>query len=144
MKKKSSLIVLIFFVTLSVIEVSCSKGPGPGGQASIRGKVWVKQYDKTFSTLNYKYWGYNETVQIIYGSALSPGASVRTDYDGNFEFLYLQKGDYTVYVYSSDSAAVAGPPLNPTAPQKAIIKNVTITSTKQTLDAGTFTILKNK
>ena len=141
---KKYFVVLICVTLISSLYISCNKDPGSGGTSFIRGKVWVKQYDKTFSTLTYSYGGYNQTVYILYGTSLSPNNNVKTDYDGNFEFQYLREGSYKIYVYSSDSAAVAGPPINPNAPQKAIVKNVEITSGDQTVDAGTIEIAINK
>jgi hypothetical protein len=137
-----SLLVLMAFVSNS-----CKKQPGTGGMATIQGKIWVRQYDKLFSTLNYQYAGYNQTVYILYGNTPGLGGngqSTKTDYQGNFQFQYLQKGDYKIYVYSADSVAVVGPPLNSKAPQKAIVQDVTISGRKQVEDIGTLTILLNK
>ena len=144
--KKYSLKACVFILAALLVN-SCKKEQGTGGMATIRGKIWVRQYDKVFSTLNYQYAGYDQKVYILYGN--TPGLAgssqdTRTDYQGNFQFQYLQKGDYKIYVYSADSAAVTGPPVNSTAPQKAIVKEVTISSRKQTEDIGTITILINK
>ncbi len=142
MKKHAALFICLALI-LS-LHISCNKDPGSGGTSTIQGKVWVKQYDKIFSTLNFQYAGYNQTVYIIYGGSLSPDDNVKTDYNGNFEFKYLREGSYKVYVYSADSAAVVGPPINSNAPQKAIVKEVSITSGDQTVDTGTLTIAINK
>ncbi|MBI3500855.1 MAG: hypothetical protein HY063_03590 [Bacteroidetes bacterium] len=147
MKKKSSLIIFIFFITLSGVEVSCKKVPGTGGRATIKGKIWVRQYGTAnfSSPLLAQYAGTNQTVHIIYGDDLGESSNDVTDYNGEFQFQYLRKGSYKVYVYSADSvkcstagsSAIYIPPI-------AVVSEVTITEKKQTIDLGTITILKNK
>jgi hypothetical protein len=51
----------------------------------------------------------DEDVYIQYGDHVSPDDKVQTNYDGEFEFLYLRPGKYTVYVFSKDTNAVAVP-----------------------------------
>lgn len=145
MKKIFAFIFLSLVVT--ILNFACKKMPGPGGTSKITGRIWVRQYDKTFSTLNFKYWGGNYNVYILYGDepGLSgQGQNTKTDYNGYFEFSYMLNGKYKVYAYSADSLAVIGPPLNPTAPQKAIVIEAEITKRKQTIDLGTIAILLNK
>jgi hypothetical protein len=62
-----------------------------------------------------------------------------------FEFKYLRKGNYKIYVYSRDSLGTVGPPystLNPNthAPDKAVFKSVEINDKKAMVDAGTLEI----
>ncbi len=122
--------VLLFTV---MIATSCRKGPGEGGSSSIRGYVHVQDYNASQVVLLGEYPGADEWVYIIYGDDISYGDRTRANYEGKFEFKYLRKGDYKVYVYSDDTT-LAG--------TKAVLKNITISKNKETVDAGTFTIIK--
>lgn len=82
---------------------SCEKEPGEGGNSTIFGKVYVKDYNGTFTVLNGTYYGPDEDVYIIYGDDITYGNDISTNYDGTFEFKYLRPGKYTVFVYSKDS-----------------------------------------
>ncbi len=139
--------IFSFFVLISLFVLSCSKSPGTGGTSTIRGRIWVRQYDKACSTLNSAYWGYKQTVYIQYGNGVglnANGGSTQTDYNGYFEFDFMLNGSYTLFVYSADSTKIVGPPLNPTAPQKAIVWTTSISKRKQTVDQGTIDILVAK
>jgi len=104
---------------------SCSKEAGEGGKASIFGKVYVKDYNSTFTVLNGSYYGGNVVVYIIYGDDKSYGDRIRTSYDGTYEFQNLRPGKYQVFAYSKDSAGVSA---SGTVP---VIKNIEITKRKQ-------------
>lgn len=80
---------------------SCEKDAGPGGQASITGKVFVNEYNGNCSELRATYYGVDEDVYIIAGDDPSYFERVRTGPDGTYWFPYLQKGRYTVYAISS-------------------------------------------
>lgn len=130
MKKISFLLIATFFITL----LGCKKGPGEGGNSSISGKIWVQNYNSSFTTITSEYAGADEDVYIIYGNDVSYGEKISASPDGSFEFKYLRPGDYTIYVYSKDKTL--------TAPSGtiAIKKAVTISSKKEKVDAGTITI----
>ncbi|MFM1746331.1 MAG: hypothetical protein RLZZ630_2268, partial [Bacteroidota bacterium] len=96
-KPASILLVVSCFLT------SCAKEEGKGGDASIYGKVFVKNYNSTFTQLVSSYYAADTYVYLIYGDDISYGERVKTDYEGEFEFKYLYPGDYRVYVYSDDS-----------------------------------------
>ncbi len=85
------------------ILTSCKKEEGEGGTSSIIGKVYVKDYNDTFTVLEDEYYGQEVDVYIIYGDDVSFGDRTRTNYDGTYEFKYLRKGTYHVYAYSKDS-----------------------------------------
>ena len=149
MRKNIFLYFFISFIALNI--VSCKKSPGPGGTSTIKGRIWVRQYKRPgnttppFTNLN-AFWGYKQTVYIQYGDGTglnANGGSTNTDYNGYFEFDYMRSGKYTLFIYSDDSLAIAGPPVNYQAPQKAVIVNTEITKRKQTIDVGTMTILTN-
>ena len=131
---------LIVFSILSIVILSCKKGPGEGGRTSIIGKVWAEEWDDISYTQHYDSldrWAADEEIYIIYGDDVSYGDRIRTGPDGVFEFKYLREGDYTVYVYSEapeNSAATAGGKV-------AVSKRVSIPK-RGTYDAGVFTIKK--
>lgn len=113
---------------------SCKKEEGEGGDSTICGRVWVKNYNENFSWLNGEYPGYDEDVFIIYGDEPAFGNRTRTGPDGYFEFKYLRKGNYKLYVYSQDST------MTTVSGDTVFYKNATISSKKEKVDAGTFII----
>ncbi|MBL7921752.1 MAG: hypothetical protein JNJ40_15670 [Bacteroidia bacterium] len=82
---------------------SCKKPPGEGGFASITGKLYVRNYEETFTVLTSQYYAAGETVYIIYGDGQEVGNTVKTSYDGSFVFNFLRKGKYKVYALGKDS-----------------------------------------
>lgn len=132
---------ILFTVSLLAIILvsSCKKEPGIGGDASIHGKVYVKHYNTTFTTLISEYYGPDIYVYIIFGSDISYSKRIKTTYDGAFEFKFLYEGDYKIYTYSIDSlAAVTGV----VKPDSAVIQNVSLSERKQDEDIGTLTIFQ--
>jgi hypothetical protein len=124
---------ILFGVAALLLLTSCEKEAGEGGNSSIKGYVHVTDYDAFLINVQGEYPGADEDVYIIYGNDISYGDRIRTGPDGVFEFKYLREGDYKVYVYSADTS-LAG--------KVAVMKNVSITGKKQTVDAGTFNIKK--
>ena len=124
----------LLLIGLSVFLFSCSKDPGEGGNSSIYGSVWVKNYNSTFTVLNGKYEGADEDVYIIYGDEKGYSDKVSTNYKGEFEFKYLRPGKYTVFIYSKDST------LQSPSGKIPIIKEVEITERKQEVEIPTITI----
>ncbi len=124
MFKRRYLKIVFCLLTLFTIH-SCKKQAGEGGFASIEGKVYVKNYDGTFTVLTSEYYLPGETVYIIYGDGQEIGNTVKTSYDGSFKFNYLQKGKYKVYAIGKD----------PTKPSlsvpKEVLMEVTITEKKE-------------
>lgn len=118
------------------MHISCKKEPGEGGTAKITGKVWVKDYNNSGTVLNGQFWGIEVDVYIIYGEGTAYDDRYRTSYDGTFEFKFLRKGLYKVFVYSRDI------PFNPAnqSGRTAIIKSVEITDKNQVIDLGTIEI----
>lgn len=131
---KSFVLLLLFFFVLS-----CKKPAGPGGKASIKGKVYVND----FNTAAYgppiaQYYASGESVYICYGDDQSAANSVHTGSDGSFEFLYLRKGHYTIFVNSRDTSIhVAGG--SKVIPVKV---SVDISSAKQTVNLADVVINK--
>ncbi|MBA3680790.1 MAG: hypothetical protein H0W73_06440 [Bacteroidetes bacterium] len=124
MFKKEYLKIVFCFVAVLFI-CSCKKTAGEGGFASIEGKLYVKNYDATFTVLTSEYYLPGETVYIIYGDGQEIGNTVKTSYDGSFKFNYLQKGKYKVYAIGKDETK---PSLS--IPKESLME-VTITEKKQ-------------
>lgn len=124
------MILVIFFFTF------CKKEPGPGGKASIRGKVYVKNYDLSFTILLSEYYEQGENVYITYGNETTVGDKLETSYDGSFIFPYLRKGKYKIWAISKDSSSN-----DPTA-TKAIIQEIEIKERKGDVILSDIIILK--
>jgi len=138
---------IISIATLSaiVIGVACKKTAGEGGTSSVKGSIYTKNYNSNFSTLLGQYPGADVDVYIIYGDDATYGDRTKSGPDGIFEFKYLRKGKYKIYVYSKDSVATVGPPYSKTnpnvnAPDMAVFKDAEITKRKETVDVGTLNI----
>ncbi|MBA3663330.1 MAG: carboxypeptidase regulatory-like domain-containing protein [Bacteroidetes bacterium] len=114
---------------------SCAKTPGQGGNASIKGKVWVKKYDPFFTILEYEYPGSDMTVELTFGNNTSPDLSEKTNAAGEFQFLYLRKGRYKVTVYSKVFQNAQNP-----SGQVPVEMVVNIDNKKGSYDAGTLTV----
>ncbi len=132
-----NLITLLFAVLFSCVFWSCKKTPGQGGNASIKGKVWVQQYDPFFTILEQEYFGPNVTVELTFGDNISPDENVKTNANGEFEFLYLRKGKYKITVYSKTLQNSQNP-----SGTIAVDASVNITDKKQVVDVGTLNIKK--
>lgn len=99
---KRFLILIIICLTTTFFS-SCEKEPGEGGNTTLYGRVWVRDYNPTFSALLDSYWAQDEDVFIIYGSEKGVSDRARTSYNGAFQFKYLRPGKYTIFAYSKDS-----------------------------------------
>jgi hypothetical protein len=127
---------IFFFMFVAIfIFASCEKEAGEGGNSTIYGKIYVKDYNGTFTFLNGEYYGADENVYIIYGSSDGSGDQVygydddvNTSYDGSYEFKYLRPGKYTIYAYSKDSTL-----LDPSG-KVAMKKEVEITEKNQEVE----------
>ena len=122
--QKKGLILSTFVVLLLV--ASCAKDAGEGGTSSIKGKVYAKYYNKTFTSLIGETYAPDKDVYIIFGDDVTYGDKQKTCYDGSFEFKYLRKGKYKVYAYSLDTTLT-----NPST-QFAVIAEVEITKNGET------------
>ena len=103
---------------------ACTKGPGEGGRASIKGTIFARNYSNSFAVIDSGLIG-GQKVYIKYGD--EPGISDDTDTDqnGEFYFNFLREGKYTLIVYSKQL-------INNTL-DSAVVKQVEITSRNQQL-----------
>ena len=129
--------VYLFFILALLILPSCTKTPGEGGRASITGNVEIirraqlNNPDSNIDTIP----ATDAEVFIVYGENISPDDRVFTNPDGDYAFNWLRTGDYTLFVYSEDTSAVANP-----LPQIAISTTVTIEDRTEVVDAGTIAV----
>lgn len=127
---------IVVLVLISLNFFSCKKQPGEGGFASIEGKVYVKDYDDSYTILTAQYYLPSETVYIIYGDGTEVANTVKTSYDGSFKFNYLRKGTYKIFVLSEDTTK---PFLS--VPKEELVK-VTINKRKEKVVLKDFIIAK--
>lgn len=117
---------------------SCTKQPGEGGQAIIRGQVMteVRLVLSNPSTAVATFPAADENVFIIYGENISPDDNVETNFDGEFAFRFLRPGAYTIYLYSADTTGN-----NEVDPNRMpVIREVEINGRKDEVDLGTLWI----
>jgi hypothetical protein len=115
----------IILLLVAVSFMSCEKEEGEGGTSEIRGKVYVHDYTADMTWLEKEYYAPEEDVYIIYGDDEIYSDRFRTNYDGSFVFKNLQKGEYTIFVYSKN--------IKVPAEVEPIFVNVTIDSAFQTV-----------
>lgn len=138
MKRSRGFLLLMSFLAFLTLSVSsCTKEPGEGGTSKIIGKVYVREYSPAFTYLLGEYWAADEEVFLIYGDGVTYDERIWTGPDGDFEFPYLRKGKYQIYIYSDDSTM--------TAPSGtvAVFRDVEITKNGETVDVGTINIVKH-
>lgn len=127
------LLVLPLFLFL----FACEKAEGPGGKSTIKGRIYVKDYNTSVTTLLSEYYGAGENVYICYGDDQTAANDVNTGSDGSFEFKYLRQGHYTVFVMTRDtSIKYSG------ADAELPLKLSVDIGKKETKDLGTITICK--
>jgi hypothetical protein len=123
-------------LTLFFVAVSCEKPAGPGGRATIKGRVFATDWDNTQRTKLSSGYAAGERVYIIYGNTTEIGDDTRTGLDGSFEFRYLTKGHYKIFVNSLDTTIIAKG--NDT--ENPVLKEVDIKGTREVVDVGVIKI----
>jgi hypothetical protein len=138
MQRIKSTLRLFTLIMIATTLIRCEKPAGPGGRATVKGRVFAFDFDNTQRYMVSKQYQPGEKVYIVYGSQSVVGNNVTTSTDGSFEFLYLNKGHYKVFVNSLDtSIKVKGN--NTKIP---VIKEFDITDNRQTIDLGDLIINK--
>jgi hypothetical protein len=90
---------ILLLLVISAALISCSKEPGKGGTSTIKGVVYVQEYNKDLTIkVGNPYPAQDWDVYLVYGDDEIYGDNFKTDYKGEFQFDYLQEGNYTVYV----------------------------------------------
>lgn len=134
--------ILAFALLSSALLISpaCKKVEGPGGSSMIKGKINFRKYDLAGNIIN-EYPATEEDVYLIYGNSDSFfDDDVKTSYDGSFEFNYLQKGVYTVFMYEDCDPLL---PANECPSGKAtVLFEIEISEKKSVKDLGTINLRK--
>lgn len=125
---------IFYILLLLTFFSSCKKDAGVGGTGTVKGKILVNEYSGTTPT-GVTFDGADVDVYIVYGGTNSfYDDKITTSYDGSFEFRYLRKGDYKVFVYSKDVLnAVDGDLI-------AIFQSATLAKNDEVYDVGTIEI----
>jgi hypothetical protein len=126
---------IFIILGLALLTGSCKKPAGEGGNSSIRGNVWVKDYNKSLTIIQYEYTGVDVEVYIIYGDDTTYGEKVNTNGDGEFEFKYLRKGNYKIYAISNERIGNTND-----SKEVAVVVDASISSKKQVVDVGQIVI----
>lgn len=119
---------LIFLALVAIAFVSCEKNAGKGGTSTIKGTITVWEYNKDFTVRYDEYAGQDIDVYIMYGDEEIYGDKFETDFEGKYEFNYLQEGKYTIYAYSKDTTNYITNELTP------VFREVEITGKDQTIE----------
>jgi len=117
-----------------LIFSSCTK-EGPGGNATITGQVTVHLFDPGYRVMQGSYPAADEDVFIVYGGCNDVSNDTKTGPEGTFEFKWLTKGTYKVFVYSKD-------PLAFPSGIKTVEKEISLSSNKSNADVGELIIYK--
>lgn len=132
--------ILLFLSLISIFSLfsSCNKSAGQGGNSMIKGKVYVQNYNSSGTAITSEYFGQDFDVYIIYSAdGTYFNDKIATSYDGSFEFPYLAKGKYQIFVYSKCFNTAQNP--CPSG-QETVLVSAEITKNKSTVDVGTITI----
>ena len=126
------------FFALIILFFGCSKAPGIGGKASIKGKLTGRFYTDTELTMFAGLGALgDENVYIIYGNEQTfYSDDISTSYDGSFEFNYLRPGKYVVFMYENCYPCAAL--------QQEKLFEVEITEKNQVVDLGEITLNKEQ
>jgi hypothetical protein len=135
-KKMKMKYITLSFLFIALGFVSCEKDPGTGGTSTIEGKIWVLDYNSEYTHLNAQYYGSKEDVYLLYGGDDVYSESFKTSFDGSYRFEHLRKGKYRVFCYSEDTTGLIP------GGKFAVMKDVEITSNKQTVTAEDMKIVK--
>lgn len=104
MRTKIKLFLPIF--VLLMVFSSCQKVEGPGGSVTIKGVVIERNH---VGTSVFEYPAADQDVFLIYGNTNTfYDEDVKSSFDGSFEFRYLQKGNYQVFMYEDDNSVASG------------------------------------
>lgn len=122
--------IKLLILCIITLTLGCSKQAGEGGKSTVKGKILVEDWNNAFTIKNGEYPGLDVDVFIIYGDNISYNDKTRANYNGEFEFKYLRKGKYTIYVITKDKT------LQSASGEKSIVVNFELTGKKEikTLD----------
>lgn len=114
---------------------SCTKEPGEGGKALIRGTILEQEINNnTGQPTGDPYPAQEYTVYIIYGDNDYFDDDIDTGPNGEYEFRWMRKGSYTLFVYSECPTCDGG--------QEVKRVTVEVSDKKEVVDVPTITIEK--
>ena len=101
MKKQLIIVCLL----ISVFFSACSKEEGYGGLATIRGKVFGKNFNSSGALVAQ---GYVSDFKVYISKHNDPNYFDKVDssYDGSYQFKFLYPGTYDVWVYGDCDTCV--------------------------------------
>jgi hypothetical protein len=127
---------------LATLLNSCEDNAGQGGDARIVGKVYASKYNASFTYKFGSYYEPDQKVFLVYDDDLTASDNTDTNFDGTYEFKYLRKGTYRIYVYSKDSTGAYQLKADPNAPKIPVQRKVEIKERKQTVTVPDIEIIK--
>ncbi len=122
---------IITLLLLVLITVSCSHDEGYGGLASIRSKVYGKNYNSNGVLVNEGYVGGFKVYISKHGES-AYFDNMDSGPDGSFKFNNLYKGAYDIWVYGDCDYCEWD--------QVHVLKTIEITSKKQDVQLEDFVI----
>jgi hypothetical protein len=126
--------LFFLFLTLGITISSCSKYEGEGGSSTIKGVVREQRFNSLGNLIS-EYPIADQDVYIIYGNESNfYDDDIKTSFDGSFEFRYLKKGNYKIFVYEDCNTCPSG--------VKEVLIPVEITENNQIVDLDTIDIKK--
>ena len=102
---KNSIYILFFLL----LVCSCEKEAGEGGTSSIVGSVYkISTYYNVLTQQNdtvYYQLDSGEDIYIIYSDDENDfyDDNIESNWNGQYRFDYLRKGDYTVFIYADST-----------------------------------------
>ncbi|MGY8989198.1 MAG: hypothetical protein ACKVJA_02955 [Flavobacteriales bacterium] len=132
---------ILLFITTILSLTACEKSAGEGGTSTISGNVtyFTTTWNAQTSNMDTIYYPKaNKDIYIIYSDNENDifDDNTETDWNGNFHFQYLRKGDYTIYTYV-DSIVV-----NTITYDYPIFKHSTISENNSDVVLENFIIIK--
>lgn len=141
--KRKSIVYFFAALMLTLPMLGCNKIEGPGGAATIQGRLYIEEYDSGGNLIK-QYDGAGRDVYIIYGDDPTETYfhdDVETSYDGTFKFRFLEPGNYRIFYYEDKTFNELNQ--NPNgANEKVIIHDVVINDKKEVVDLGTFVLFE--
>lgn len=134
--------IALLVTSVSILFASCEKSAGEGGDARIIGKVYAHKYNASFTYKFGSYYEPDEKVFLVYDDDLTASDNTDTNFDGTYEFRFLRKGKYKIYVYSKDSTGAYQLKANVNAPEIPVIREAEITKKNQTIVVPDIEIIK--
>lgn len=129
-----NLFLLASCLIIAINFTSCKKPAGEGGTSTIKGKIMTEDWNSAFTVKNGEYAAYDVDVYIVYGDNVGYNDKTKADYNGEYQFKYLTKGKYKIYVYSKDKS------LQSPSGDVSIVKEVEIKNKKETVAVDLITI----